>query len=238
MKKIISEQIHDRDEEFQDLIGDMVAGGVEDGMDVTYDDTAGKFDFDLHIATATKGGVITGTDIAVNAGTGAVTNIAMQNIAYHADAVDPTGTDRLNAECYLFATRVYNAVYNDLAEFFDTKDPKAYEAGQVMVMTEYGVAASTRRGQKAVVGVYSDTYGYSLGSENQEEKIPVGLSGRVNVFITEPCEIGDFLISDKNGFATVASRDESYEPGIVLGKVLKNKNDTFIERIPMLIMNR
>lgn len=376
MKKIISEQIYDRDEEFQDLIGEMVSGtgATQTGITIAYDDLGsglGKFTFVLKTAdVAEVGGVMDHTDydIEVDA-SGNVTNIKVRGIDFNLSATDPTITTRLNAEADLHATefigpltgnvtgnvtgnitgditgnisgnagtataletgrnfnitgshisagpvafdgqavvnldatitadahdhtnaslpdeimaatagtpntskgfvrfdgnvatngsfyqsaseplttgydlkyqgdfwasRVFNAVYNDLAEFFDTKDPLAYKAGQVMIMTSHGITASTERGQKAVIGVYSDTYGYALGAQNSDEKIPIGISGKVNVFIKEKCEIGDLLISGKNGFAVVANLEERLDSSLILGKVLSNKNDTKIERISILI---
>ncbi|MFW6046585.1 MAG: hypothetical protein ACOCP4_02200, partial [Candidatus Woesearchaeota archaeon] len=135
---------------------------------------------------------------------------------------------------YFYATRVYNAVYNDLAEFM----PKAEdaEAGDVVIMTENGLAPSKERLDGAVVGVYSDSYGYALGAEDQENKIPVAISGRVWVKIAEPCKIGDLLVSGKRGRASIRRSGDNVL-GKVIGKVLKNKDDYDEERIEMLVMN-
>lgn len=163
-------------------------------------------------------------------------NGKLGTVAFNNGTTDPTGTDRLNVEGYLYATRVYNAVWNDLAEFM----PKAESAdpGQVMVMTANGLVPSKKRGDKAVVGVYSDSFGYALGAEDQENKIPVGISGRVWVSVREPMEIGDLLISGPDGFAVKATAEEALTPGIVIGKVMEDKKDNSLVRIPILIMNR
>lgn len=164
----------------------------------------------------------------------ATTSNQVRGVNFYTGTTDPTATTRLNMDGYFYATRVYNAVYNDLAEFM----PKAEEAepGQVLIMTENGVAPSRGRGEKAVVGVYSDTFGQALGADDQENKLPVGLSGRVDVWISEPCEIGDLLISgDKPGFASVKRSGEDGE-GKVIGKVVQNKDDSDPERVSMLIM--
>jgi hypothetical protein len=148
-------------------------------------------------------------------------------------ATDPTGTARLNYDGYFYATRVYNAVYNDLAEFM----PGFGEAGQVLVQTEDGLKPSTKRGDGAVVGVYSDSYGYALGGdEDSEGKVPVGLSGRVWVWIEEPCDFGDLLITgDKEGFAAVKRASED-GLGKVFAKVMQKKADSKPERIEVLIL--
>jgi hypothetical protein len=133
------------------------------------------------------------------------------------------------------ANRVYNAVWNDLAEFFEKESDS--EAGDVIVQGEGGVKKSSSRGDVCVVGVHSDTYGYVLGSENSEAKTPIGLSGRVNVKVREPLKIGDLLISDVDGFATRATEVDKQVKGSVFGKVLQNKTDNKVERIKILILN-
>jgi len=153
---------------------------------------------------------------------------------FYSGTTDPTATDRLNLDGYLYATRVYNAVWNDLAEFM----PKALDAepGMVLVQTEYGVAPCSNRGDAAVVGVYSDTFGYALGAENQENKLPVGISGRVKVWIDEPCKIGDLLItSSKIGFATVKRAGEDGQ-GKIFAKVMEKKEDSTPSRVWVMIL--
>jgi len=135
-----------------------------------------------------------------------------------------------------YATKVYNAVWNDIAEFMIYAEIS--EAGDVIIMTNEGVKKSFKRAQKSVIGIHSDTFGYALGTENQELKTPIGLAGRVNVKVKEKLEIGDLLVSDFDGFASKADPYEETIPGVIIGKVLEEKNDTEVSRISMLIINR
>ena len=151
-------------------------------------------------------------------------------------ANDPTGTGRMNIDGHLYATRVYNAVYNDIAEYMEKAEDA--EPGEVLVMTSEGLAPTQKRADKAVIGVYSDSFGYALGAENAEDKYPIGISGRVWVKVKEPLKIGDLLVtSSEKGFASVANEKELLIPGIKFGKVLKDKTDFSEERIPILIIN-
>ena len=84
----------------------------------------------------------------------------------------------------------------------------------------------------------SDTYGYALGAEDSESKLPIGISGRVLVKVREELKIGDLLISDVDGFATKATKEEELIPGIIIGKVFEEKNDSSISKIWILILNR
>ena len=90
----------------------------------------------------------------------------------------PTSTIVSVYDGYFYATKVFNAVWMDIAEFMLRCENS--EPGDVIVMTKEGVRKSFKRAQPSVVGVNSDTFGYALGADNQEMKVPIGLIGRVN----------------------------------------------------------
>ena len=133
----------------------------------------------------------------------------------------------------LYADKIYGAVWNDVAEFMYFSEKS--KPGDVLIMTDKGVCKSDKKGNKEVVGVHSDTFGYALGSDEKNRKTPVGISGRVFVKIKEPCKIGDLLISNKDGFASVK---KWYHIGMgrVIGKATHSKLEYDEERIEMLIM--
>lgn len=151
----------------------------------------------------------------------------------------PTGTTRLNYGGYLYATRLYGAVYNDYAEYFEKGEE--VEAGDVIAKDPNSnkFIKSTGAYNKKVIGVYSDSYGHCLGGngdENDEENfIPIGLAGRVSVKIIGRVEEGDLLVtSEIPGFAMASN---GYTPGTVIGKALENHFDDGISKIKMFIMN-
>lgn len=160
---------------------------------------------------------------------------------FHYDNVAPTGSTRLNYNGYFYATRVYNAVYNDYAEYFEKGD-KTVEPGDVIVCSEYNdneYVKSNTAYSNLVVGVCSDSYGHILGGEGKESDednfIPLGLSGRVNVKVVGDVKKGDLLVTSE--IPGVAMKSEKYAPGTVIGKALENHNGNQINRIKMLIMN-
>jgi len=136
----------------------------------------------------------------------------------------------------LTANRVYGAMWNDYAEFFPVNlDNRLMIPGDVIVQGANGATRCTKRGDRKVIGVYSDTYGMVLGSDNMSHKVPIGLAGRVNVRIAEPCKVGDLLIAGKNGLCTV-KRWYDIGFGRVVGKALVSKFDKSEQRIAMFIM--
>jgi hypothetical protein len=143
------------------------------------------------------------------------------------DNVDVSTSIDPNSRFY--AGRVYNAVYNDLAECWEkelvTEHPLDY--GSVAVQTEHGIEASSKRAQRATIGVVSNSYGFILGSEGFNDKnialskkVPIAISGRVRVKINNGAKIGDELVSYKNGFAIKANLFErTFKRGRILGQV-------------------
>ncbi len=111
---------------------------------------------------------------------------------YYGDTPVPTGTRMLNYSGYLRATRVIGAVYNDIAEVFETD--QAYPAGTVLCMGDDGVCrACVEANDARVVGVVSDSYGYLLGAD--KDGAPVALCGRVEVQTAGEVRVGDVLVA-------------------------------------------
>jgi len=144
----------------------------------------------------------------------------VDGIDFYTGTTAPTGTTRLNMQGYFYATRVYNAVYNDLAEFMYVADNENPEPGDVMINTDDGLRVSSIELDKKVVGVYSDTYGYALGADDTDNKIPIGISGRVlvKIYNTDNMEPGDLLVTSNNkGYAMIDNSINSY--GKTIGKL-------------------
>ncbi len=143
---------------------------------------------------------------------------------YYGDTPAPTGTRLLNYSGYLRATRILNAVYNDVAERFPCQGE--YAPGTVVVMGDDGnVVPCDTFADTRVVGVVSDSYGLLLGSEGA----PIALCGRVPVLVDCACKIGDTLVSSsKRGHATVDNRASI---GEVIGKVIQITDNEVIALI-------
>ncbi len=155
----------------------------------------------------------------------------------------PTSSTRLNYDGYLYATRVYNAVYNDYAELFEKADPdEEICPGDVIVKVpgKNGYTKSYKTGDNLVVGVASDQYGHLIGGTGNEEYdkkhfIPIGLCGRNVVKVLGNVKEGDLLISAPNGLAI-----SSCVVGCIIGKVLNiidYDKETDISTVEFLIMN-
>lgn len=118
--------------------------------------------------------------------------------------VGPITLDRSTG--YITATRVYDAVWNDLAEFRAIDQGTKKIPGKAYLSTKEGLKLPTKRCQKGVVGIHSDTYGFSLGGkESDDSKIPIAISGWTLAYVDKDYPIGTALVNDKNGILTKAS---------------------------------
>ena len=108
------------------------------------------------------------------------------------------------------ATRVWNAVYNDLAEYMEKADySEEIVAGDVVVFTADGkvTKAINAVGPDCInrlAGIVSgpDTMGYVLGGDGltENERVPVALSGRVYLNVGElSVQSGDLIALRNNG---------------------------------------
>lgn len=117
-------------------------------------------------------------------------------------------------------SKVFNAVWNDLAEFRTLKAGVEKVPGKAYVATEEGLVLSTKKAQLGTVGVCSDTYGYALGGKDAKNTIPIGISGWVLAYVDKKYPIGTALVSGPNGVLTKASiLDKILSPEKIIGIV-------------------
>lgn len=152
--------------------------------------------------------------------------------------VTPNGAAYFNA--------VYNAVYNDYAEFFPRGE--ATEPGDIVALDltsdheSYIKATAT---SKIVAGVHSDEYAMLIGGDkvddgNYVEKnlvnfIPVSLAGRVMCKVTGPVHRGDtIIVSDIPGVG-IATDDENIPHKRVVGYVVEDDDRTDIRRVKIRV---
>ena len=120
-----------------------------------------------------------------------------------------TATGNITSQGTISGTRVYNAVFNDYAEYFERGEDT--QVGDIIALCcdETGkelYKKATKKTSKLIVGVHSDSYGHIVGGNKEFEQdnitdfIPVGLVGRVKTKIIGPIKAGDRVtISDIPG---------------------------------------
>ena len=150
----------------------------------------------------------------------------------------PTGTTQLNYEGYLYATKVYNAVYNDYAEYFK-KDDMSLEAGDIVCINPdgEGFIKSRQAFDQLVVGVYSDDYAHCIGGKgdgnDERDYASVGMAGRVRVKVVGDVKPGDLLVASQIPGVAMAGT----QTGSIIAKALEPHYGADISRISALILN-
>lgn len=146
----------------------------------------------------------------------------------------------------LTATKVYNAVWNDYAEYFERGEKT--EPGDICCLdtnsnTEQYVKADCN--SLRVIGVHSDTYGHIVGGEdikegsftieNDKKFIPIGLVGRVRVKFTGKAKVGDYVVpSEIKGVGRVY-KDGDNKNNIIGYLVEADNLDNKTRRLKMMI---
>ena len=116
-------------------------------------------------------------------------------------------------------SKVYNAVYNDYAEFFEKEESIRFEPGDIVALDdsrkgeELYVKATDK--SKIIVGVCTNEFAHIIGGkaktieENEKDFVPVSLMGRVHVKVKGDIEVGDKITaSDTPGIGRKAQPGE------------------------------
>ena len=116
-------------------------------------------------------------------------------------------------------TRIYNAVWNDYAEYRKSDDN---EPGRVVMEDKKGVLQRATERLQSFAGVVSDTFGFSEG-ETDEAKTPLAVAGRVLVYPYRPREEynpGDCVCAAPDGTVDIMTRQEIRDwPDRIVGTV-------------------
>lgn len=152
--------------------------------------------------------------------------------------VTTSSSYRLNFDGNFYATRVYNAVYNDYAEYF--KKDEEIDYNYIVQKNPNGEGYIKSRGEYSnmVVGVASNTFGHILGGKGDGNDdmhyVPVGVAGRVKVYTVGLVNAGDLLTS--SNLPGIAMSSKEYKPGTIIGKALHSKNKEGVDLVEIMIM--
>ena len=146
----------------------------------------------------------------------------------------------------LTAKKVFNAVWNDYAEYFERGEQT--EPGDICCLdtnskVEQYVKADCN--SLRVIGVHSDTYGHIVGGEeikegnftieNDKKFIPIGLVGRVRVKFTGKSKIGDYVVPSEIKGVGRAYRDGDDKNNIIGYLVESDDLDNQTRRLKIMI---
>jgi hypothetical protein len=121
-------------------------------------------------------------------------------------AILTINTDRPSDNCSggFKAGKVFNAVWNDVADFQPIDPDKCQQLipGKVYIDGPNGIQNVTKRNQAGIAGIYSDTYGIGVGEA--EDRIPIAIGGWVLAYTDKQYPTGTPLVTTRDGFLTKA----------------------------------
>lgn len=104
------------------------------------------------------------------------------------------------------AEKVWGAVWNDIVDFQQVCDEVVF--GKCYYDTYDGAKICNSRMKKSVIGIASDTFGFSVGTRDDVKQVPIAVCGWVLAFTDKIYESGTVLTNDENGNLTEMSNEE------------------------------
>jgi len=146
--------------------------------------------------------------------------------SFNASSTAPTGTQRLNYNGYLYATRVYNAIWNDIADFIQVEEDCEIEFGYAYSYDGKKHHKTNKYGEKGIVGISSDTFGFGVGSKDNCKQIPIAIGGFVLAHCIEVYSSGTPLTSYSNGSLIKANIfTRLFHPEKIIGTFYKEEKE-------------
>ena len=155
---------------------------------------------------------------------------------YGTDANHTNSTNTVGKIKFGYDGKVYNAVWNDYAEY--RKQFYEIEPGRVIKDTDYGYVVLAEDRLIPGAQVVSDTFGFAIG-QAADSKTPVAVSGRALVYTYQDrgkYHAGDAVCSAPNGTVDLMTREEIQKyPDAIIGIVSEIPNYTIwgAENIPV-----
>ncbi len=106
----------------------------------------------------------------------------------------------------LIAERVWNAVWNDYADFQLLNDELI--PGKCYMDTADGAKICTQRCQLSVIGIASDSFGHAVGLRADQVQVPIAVAGWALAYVDQEYPCGTPLTNDENGNLTEMTLEE------------------------------
>jgi hypothetical protein len=176
----------------------------------------------------------------VMTGTLKITGTSKAEGYFYSGSTAPTSTYRLNLDGYFYATRVYNAVYNDFADCLLPKRGLTYEMAKnkIVSIVDNDTVDLADKGSTSVIGVVSDSYAYLAGGSEEEvknnKKLPICSAGYVWVDVVniDDAQVGGYIVPDFEGYGKVIRKHErKLYADYIIGRIININRDAHQVRI-------
>ncbi len=121
----------------------------------------------------------------------------------------------------LAAERVWNAVWNDYADFQLLNDELI--PGKCYIDTADGAKICTERCQLSVIGLATDTFAQVVGTRNDQHQVPIAVAGWALAHVDQEYPCGTPLTNDESGNLAEMSLEEKRDYPERLVAIYKRK---------------
>jgi hypothetical protein len=257
-----SGDITDWKEAVEDTVGGMVSGNTENGITVTYNDTAGKLNFDVNDFKLTFTGDVTGQGIITNLTDTTISLSVIDNSHEHLYLNNNSGTTYVRTGSsgniiefrnssgtisYISNDGVFHGIatsayYADLAEKYTIKDSNV-NVGDVILISEdenFDCEISNEISSYRVLGVVSENPAFMMNS-GLENGTYIALKGRVKCKVKGKVKKGEPLVSYLNGCAVGLYSSSLVKnidiAGRIFAKALETKDTDDEQLIEVVILS-
>ncbi len=139
----------------------------------------------------------------INSSTGAISNYTTGSDLMVSSVPTSAGPDQ-----QFIASKVWSSVYGDFADFRTLDDELVY--GKCYYKDSEGVKICNEECQMGLVGIASDTFGSSVGSDitGSKPRVPISVAGWVLAYVDKAYSPGTPLTNDANGNLTEMDIDQ------------------------------
>lgn len=124
--------------------------------------------------------------------------------------------------------KVYNAVWNDLADCIPVDDEAVLEAGRCYCFDGNHYYKSNEYLADGIIGIHSDTYGMHMGAKQGVKQMDVAVAGFVLAYVDTTYPVGTALTCTEDGMLTAMSRQDKIEyPEKIVATYWKNELEEY-----------
>ena len=111
----------------------------------------------------------------------------------------------------IYGNKVYNAVWNDLADCIPVDENCEAEPGYCYCFNGEKYYKSSKYLDDGIIGIYSDTYGMHMGYKPDLKQIPIAVAGFALAYVDKDYPVGTPLTCTENGYLTKIEKSDKIE---------------------------
>ena len=128
----------------------------------------------------------------------------------------------------ILGNKVYNAVWNDLADCIPVDDDVELEPGRCYCFNGTNYHKSSKYLADGIIGIHSDTYGMHMGAKQGVKQMDVAVAGFVLAYVDQEYPVGTPLTCGPDGMLVKIEREDKIEyPEKIIATYWKKETEEY-----------